>query len=356
MTGALRVGMVGAGWWATTAHLPALAAHSRVELTAVCDADVSLAQRAAAQFGAETAADSLEAVIDRVDAVVIATPHTTHYPIGAAALGANLHALIEKPLTTDAGHAWQLVELSRAHDVVLAGGSTYQYQDTVPRIREAVQNRIGDLVAISGDFSSSTGVLYRASSDAGEHPREPGRPHGPSYSNPTLSGGGQGQTQLSHLLGSAIYLSGLQATEVSAFMNNRGLPVDIADVLSMRLEGGVVATASSVGTTPPGVPARHRLRFHGTAGMVEYDMLAAEAWVFGEGGVSEWIRHDATQAAYPLFAPVNGFVACVLDGGPNRAPGDLAAAAVSAIDAAYESARTGRPVAVRQGIITTPEG
>ena len=355
MNATLRVGMIGAGWWATAAHLPALAAHSRVRLVAVCDADRDLAQSAAEQFGADIAAVSLDDIVDRVDAVVIATPHTTHYGLGVTALTAGLHALIEKPLTTKAADAWHLVNLAREKNVVLAGGSTYQYQDTIPRIRDAVQNRIGELVAINGDFSSSTGVLYAVSSEESVT-RSPGKAHGPTYSDPALSGGGQGQTQLSHLMGSAVYLSGRQVLEISAFMENRGLSVDVANALTMTFEGDVLGVASSVGTMPQGVPGRHRLRFHGTAGMLEYDMLAAEAWLFTEGGAAEWIRHDATLPAYPRFAPVDGFVSTILDGTPNRAPGDLAAAAVSAIDAAYEAARTGARVSVHQGTITTPEG
>jgi predicted dehydrogenase len=157
-------------------------------------------------------------------------------------------------------------------------------------------------------------------------------------------------------MGSAVYLSGRQVLEISAFMENRGLSVDVANALTMTFEGDVLGVASSVGTMPQGVPGRHRLRFHGTAGMLEYDMLAAEAWLFTEGGAAEWIRHDATLPAYPRFAPVDGFVSTILDGTPNRAPGDLAAAAVSAIDAAYEAARTGARVSVHQGTITTPEG
>ncbi len=356
MTSVLRVGMIGAGWWATTAHLPALAANPRVRLEAVCDADLGSAQSAAEQFGAEIATVSLDGIVDRLDAVVIATPHTSHYSLGVHALSAGLHALIEKPLTTKAAEAWHLVELAREGNLVLAGGSTYQYQDTIPRIRDAVQNRIGDLVAINGDFSSSAGVLYVAPPSHEPSTRVPGKAHGPTYSDPTLSGGGQGQTQLSHLLGSAVYLSGRQVLEVSAFMNNRGLIVDVANALTMALDGEVLGVASSVGTTPHGVPGRHRLRFHGTAGMLEYDMLAAEAWLFTESGVAEWIRHDVTLPAYPRFAPVDGFVSAILDGTPNRAPGDLAAAAVSAIDAAYEAARTGARVAVLQGTISTPKG
>lgn len=352
----LRVGMVGAGWWATTAHLPALAAHPRVHLVAVIDSDHDLAERAAHQYGADTSAPSLAEVVDRLDAVVIATPHTTHHALGAAALDAGLHALIEKPLTTTAADAWDLVERAQQANLVLAGGSTYQYQDTIPRIRAAVQMRIGDLVGFTGDFSSSAGRLYSAPLSPIPPNRVPGRAHPPTYSDPALSGGGQAQTQLSHILGSALYLSGYQASEVSAFMDNRELPVDVVDALVIRLENGALGTVSSVGTVPAGTPGRHHLRFYGTEGMVEYDMLDAQAWLFTEGGGAEWIRRDVTRPSYPIAAPVEAFVATVLDGAPHPSPADLSAAAVSVIDAAYESVRTGAAAPVHQGTVSTPRG
>ena len=111
MTTQLRFAMVGAGWWAHEAHLPALAAEASIELVAVCDPDASRANAAARGLGAAGAFTDVAAMVDaiEIDCAVVATPHTTHQPIVELLLRAGVDVLVEKPLTTTAEDAWALV-------------------------------------------------------------------------------------------------------------------------------------------------------------------------------------------------------------------------------------------------------
>jgi predicted dehydrogenase len=343
MTERLRMAMIGTGWWATTAHLPSMAANARIDLVAVCDPDPSRAAAAALAFDVPQEYSDIEELLARaeVDAVVIATPHTTHFELASAALRAGVHVLVEKPLTTTAADAWELVRLAAERDLVLSVGATYQYADTALRVGKAVREQIGEIVSINAEFSSTTLWLFQTTELSEEVHADPSVPHGTTYSNPALSGGGQGQTQLTHVLGSVIAATGQQATEVFAMMDHRGLAVDVVDGLVFRLEGGAVCTASSTGTAPEDVPVRHRVRYHGTLGMVEHDLLLAEAWVFHSNGLAEHITHSVHEPSYSVGAPVARFAEQILDGGPDHAPAQLAAAAVSLIDAAYTSADSG---------------
>jgi predicted dehydrogenase len=273
-----------------------------------------------------------------------------------------VHALVEKPLTTTAADAWDLVRLASERGLVLSVGATYQYADTALRVRAAVRDQIGEIVSVNAEFSSTTLSLFQTTELSEEVQADPSVPHGTTYSDPSLSGGGQGQTQLTHVLGSVIAMTGQQATEVFAMMDDRGLAVDVVDGLVFRLEGGALCTASSTGTTPEGVPVRHRVRYHGTLGMVEHDLLLAEAWVFRSGGLVEHIAHAPHEPSYAVRAPVARFAEQILDGGPDHAPAHLAAAAVALIDAAYRSAESGTAHPVAQGhvpagpISTSKEG
>lgn len=347
-----RIAVVGAGWWASTAHLPALAADPRVELVAVCDPDDARADAAAARFGAQHTATDLEPLLADVDldGVVIATPHTTHAALGRAALRSGVHVLMEKPLTTAAADAWELVELAERRGLVLSVGVTYLHANTFGRVVRAVREEIGELVAVNGEFSSTTQKLF-AVTDDGTAGEDPTAPHGTTYSDPALSGGGQGHTQLTHLLGSMIMATGRQALEVSALMDHRSLRVDLVDALAFRLEGGVLGTASSTGTTAPGVPMRHALRYHGTEGMVEHDILSGRARIHRAGGTRECVEPNPTQAVYGPQAPARAFVRLLLDGGPNPAPGDVGAASTALLDAAYRAATTGVREPVLQGTL-----
>ncbi len=73
---------------------------------------------------------------DRVDAVVVATPTTTHYRIVKAALEARKHVLVEKPITANAAEAAELCELAARVDRVLMVGHVFVYNPAVRRVRE----------------------------------------------------------------------------------------------------------------------------------------------------------------------------------------------------------------------------
>src|SRR5256885_2279423 len=78
-----------------------------------------------------------------VDAVVIATPVSTHYPIAKAALDHGKHVMIEKPLADSAEHALALVELAKRVKRVLMVDHTFIYTSAVRKMRELIES--GDL-------------------------------------------------------------------------------------------------------------------------------------------------------------------------------------------------------------------
>lgn len=357
MTDRLRFAMVGAGWWANVAHLPAMVADPTIELVSVVDADRARARAVAERFGVtHTYGDVDELLADiAVDCAVVATPHTTHRPIVELLLLAGVDVLVEKPLATTAEDAWALVELARRLGRTLSVGLTYQYAATASEVRRVVSSGIGELVCVNAEFSSGTEGLFSVTELDATAAGDPAVPHGTSYSDPLLSGGGQGQTQLTHLLGNLLWNTGAQTDEVFAFMANRGLPVDLVDALTFRLDGGALGTATSTGTTPPGAEVRHRIRYHGTEAMVEHDLLKAEAWVFERGGGIRHLQNPDHEPTYRRSQPVSTFAAVVRGETANPAPADVAAASVSLIEAAYVSATEHRPVEVRRGTIIQEE-
>ncbi len=357
MTERLRFAMVGSGWWANVAHLPAMVADPTIDLVAVVDADPARARAVADRFGVARSFGDLDALLSEVDVdcAVVATPHTTHRPVVERLLLAGVDVLVEKPLTTTAEDAWALVDLARRLGRTLSVGLTYQYAATAPQVRDLVRNGIGELVCVNAEFSSGTEGLFATTELDPAAADDPAVPHGTSYSDPRLSGGGQGQTQLTHLLGNLLWNTGLQADEVFAYMADRGLPVDVVDALTFRLDGGALAVATSTGTTPPGAEVRHRIRYHGTEAMVEHDLLKAEAWVFERGGGIRHLQNPDDEAAYRRTRPASNLAAVVRGEAPNPAPADVAAASVSLIEAAYVSAEEHRPVEVRRGEIILEE-
>lgn len=343
----IRIGIVGAGWWSTAVHLPGLAADPAIEIVAVADSDPARVRAAASRFGLSSTFGDLDSMMAMValDGVIIATPHHTHAGLAGRALAEGISALVEKPLATTAADAWALVEAERRSEGMLVAGLTYQFAACAPFVRHAVRERIGDVVSVNAEFSSNTERLF---SSPGDNSDDPGVAHGSTYSDPT-TGGGQGYTQLSHLLGGMLWALGDQAAEVHAFMDNRSARVDVVDALSIRLVGGALAVASSTGTTARNVPVRHRIRFHGTTGMLEWDMLAAEAWLYEHDGHMQHVDNPSNRAPYASREVASTFAKVISGDVANPAPADAAAASIALIEAAYLSAASQQRVQVVQG-------
>jgi predicted dehydrogenase len=99
-TGAIRLGVIGAGTFATGTLLPAIKAISGIELAGVCTATGARARHAAEKFGFRyCTTDENEILRDEsVNAMLIATRHSLHARQVIAALGAGKQVYCEKPL------------------------------------------------------------------------------------------------------------------------------------------------------------------------------------------------------------------------------------------------------------------
>jgi predicted dehydrogenase len=87
----------------------------------------------------KTAKDAGSIINDpAVDAVIIATPVSSHFELALAALKAGKHVLVEKPLATTSDQACQLIEVAAARNLVLLVDHTFVYTDAVRKMRELI--------------------------------------------------------------------------------------------------------------------------------------------------------------------------------------------------------------------------
>ncbi len=111
----VRIGIIGAGWWATTAHIPAVKSHPRALNFLPCTAATRPARKESARdFGARHAFANLDEMLalKELDAVIVSSTPNVHYVQAKAALEHGKHVLIEKPMTFTADEARELVELA----------------------------------------------------------------------------------------------------------------------------------------------------------------------------------------------------------------------------------------------------
>jgi predicted dehydrogenase len=137
----LRVAVVGYGYWGPNLVRNVVSAQG-LEFAAVCERDPVRA-KAFSQRHPETpvATNFDEMLLDpTLDAVVVATPPSTHYPLCQRALQAGKHVLVEKPMAKTAVQARKLKEIADQRGLVLMPGHTFLYSPAVNKVRELINN------------------------------------------------------------------------------------------------------------------------------------------------------------------------------------------------------------------------
>ena len=125
MLSKVKIGVVGAGVFGGH-HAAKFSESENAELACVFDIVPERASALAARYGA-VAAMSLDALIERVDAVVIAAPASEHFELAKRALQAKRHVFVEKPLAPTAEQARLLTELADRCGVILQVGHQERY-------------------------------------------------------------------------------------------------------------------------------------------------------------------------------------------------------------------------------------
>jgi predicted dehydrogenase len=99
-TSSLRIGVLGLGAIAQTAHLPVLSKMRGVQLAALCDNDAAKARSLAQRFGVRDICTDVEELLELkdLDAVVVTTPNHLHEVHVLSALRARKHVMCERPL------------------------------------------------------------------------------------------------------------------------------------------------------------------------------------------------------------------------------------------------------------------
>jgi predicted dehydrogenase len=96
------------------------------EFTGVYDVNIEAARLQAAQHGVRAYA-SIEEAGDAADALSVVTPTTTHYELAKALLARGKHLLVEKPMTSTAAQAAELVAMAQTHGAVLQVGHVERF-------------------------------------------------------------------------------------------------------------------------------------------------------------------------------------------------------------------------------------
>jgi predicted dehydrogenase len=340
MTKKARIAVIGAGWWSTYTHIPALQANPSAELVALCDANPARLQAAAKAYSIERTYTDHQIMLanEALDGVVIATPHATHYQLAKDSLLHGLHVLVEKPMVLYATHAQELVGLATQHGRELIIGYPWHYGAHARRARELIAaGALGAVQYVNCTFSSHIIELLRGRDDSARADAYPVHGPGAVYSQPHLSGGGMGHLQITHSAGLMFFITQLRARRVHALMRNHDLPLDLVDAITVEFEGGALGT---VGGTGNGIHRKLDLQIHCERGCIDMDMVANSTVIHYGDGRQQALDPPADEAAaYPRFAPADNLVDNVLGRAENQSPATIGWRTVELLDAAYRSAK-----------------
>lgn len=163
----ISIGVIGYGYWGPNL-VRNFSACPHTQVNVVLDA--SPARRAAAEkmFPHVRTVATLPELLDAgLDAVAIATPVATHYPLAKECLEAGLHVLVEKPLADNVEHAEALVQVAAAHQRVLMVDHTYLFSAPVRRMKQLIEHdELGELYYVDsirinlGLFQSDVNVIW----------------------------------------------------------------------------------------------------------------------------------------------------------------------------------------------------
>lgn len=163
----IKAGLIGFGYWG-----PKLARNlnqlKQFSLEYICDSSEEALSRAQRHYPSkQLTSDVNELLASDLDAILIATPVSSHFQLGQQALSANKHVFIEKPLTLNSHDAQKLIELSRKTQKILMVDHTFIYTGAVQKIKELIQSKeLGDILYYDstrvnlGLFQHDTNVLW----------------------------------------------------------------------------------------------------------------------------------------------------------------------------------------------------
>lgn len=135
----LRVGVIGYGYWGPNLVRNFMACPGS-SVVAVSDlVEDRLLPLRKLYPNLRTTNNSTDVISDpSIDAIVIATPVTSHYDLAIVALRAGKHVLVEKPLASNSEQAARLIDEATSRDLVLMVDHTFVYTDAVRKVRELI--------------------------------------------------------------------------------------------------------------------------------------------------------------------------------------------------------------------------
>lgn len=320
------LGLVGLGWWG--AELTKAAERGGAARVVTCFARGEKGRNAFAdEFGCRSAASMEDLLADEsVEGVLIATSHQSHRPLIEQVAASGKHVFVEKPLTTTVEDGRAAVDAARRAGVILQVGHQ--------RRRTAANRKIKEMIDVGELGDIETVVAHQSIPNGFKMPDEAWR------WSPDQSPLGSMTSLGVHKIDTMHYLVG-PISRVSAFTRaGRDRPIDEATVVAFEFESGALATLTTSFFTPV---------------INEIALFGTDAAAFNTAGgtrlaVQKRLDAEPTDVELtpvdPVVDQLVGFAQAIRGEGPVEPDGEAGLAVIAVMEAAAESAASGRAVDV----------
>lgn len=345
----INVGVIGAGWWATLSHIPALRDNPEVGVVAVSRPDAEGMEKVVASFPGVKPYFDAEVMLDKEDlqAVVVASPHVLHAEHAKLALSRKLHTLIEKPMATTSADARALVALAQQQGVQIVLPYGWNYRPIVQTAHQLIKDGwVGEVRHVVAQMASALADLFGGEPmvETTEHLF---RPPVSTWADPRKSGG-YGWGQLTHGLGALFRIVDLDPSRVFARTGLSPAGVDYYDAAVVEFANGATMALSGSATVPKSRGYQIDVRIFGTEGMMLFDIERPRVEVIRHDGKTHIAELPPDAGDYEQVAPITLLVDLARGvAAENPADGIVGMRSSVLLDAMYRSAQSGRMEDVR---------
>jgi predicted dehydrogenase len=282
----------------------------------------------------------------KIDAVVLATPHTAHAEQIIAAAKAGKHVFTEKPFTLTTKSAVEAVRACAKNKVTLAVGYNWRFQPALQEIRKMLDDgRLGKLLHIEGNFCGPSAYFY-------------GRDHWRQKRDEGPAGGMAGRGV--HVLDAMLYLAGqMDSVHAQSFRLAQDFGLDDTTSMLLKFRNGVTGYLGTIIATPE----TWRMQVFGSRAWVEVgDIEHLTTWTMRVCYVdpkNPRARNSPQTVNFPQIsterAELEHFADAAQAGRPLAVTSGDEVHGVAVLEAIMNSAKNGKSVTIRKKTAPAPK-
>ena len=299
-----------------------------VDFVGIADEENDRAKQVAEQLGVKAFACYEDLLATDVQGIIICSENINHRKHVALAAQSGKQILCEKPIATTIEDAEAMIEVCRRADVQLQTAFPCRFHPAFIELKNRVNaGELGKLLAIKGTNQGQCPWAW--------------------FVKKELSGGGAVIDHTVHVVDLIRCMTGAEPTKVYAEIDNRmfGQDFDDTGLLTIDFSNGMFVSLDASWSRPKSYATWGNVKMQvvGTEGMADMDMFNQRIDAFYDESMSFKYDYWGDNTDLSLVA---SFAKSVADGSPVPITGDDGARALAVALAAYESAKTGKPVEI----------